>query len=51
MHVSKIRSLTLDDFEPEILKVFAELGNTVVNGVYEACVEEGFRRPTPDSER
>ncbi|XP_024939571.1 arf-GAP with coiled-coil, ANK repeat and PH domain-containing protein 2 isoform X2 [Cephus cinctus] len=36
VHYSKVRSLTLDDWEPEILKVMAELGNTVVNNVYEA---------------
>ncbi|XP_012282480.1 arf-GAP with coiled-coil, ANK repeat and PH domain-containing protein 2 [Orussus abietinus] len=36
VHYSKVRSLTLDDWEPEILKVMAELGNTVVNSVYEA---------------
>lgn len=38
VHYSKVRSLTLDDWEPEILKVMAELGNTVVNNVYEAVV-------------
>ncbi|XP_015514988.1 arf-GAP with coiled-coil, ANK repeat and PH domain-containing protein 2 isoform X1 [Neodiprion lecontei] len=36
VHHSKVRSLTLDDWEPEILKVMAELGNTVVNNIYEA---------------
>ncbi|KAH7959193.1 hypothetical protein HPB49_009162 [Dermacentor silvarum] len=36
VHVSKVRSLTLDTWEPEILKVMAELGNTVINSVYEA---------------
>ncbi|XP_015109032.1 arf-GAP with coiled-coil, ANK repeat and PH domain-containing protein 2 [Diachasma alloeum] len=36
VHYSKVRSLTLDDWEPEILKVMAELGNNVVNNVYEA---------------
>ncbi|XP_033330197.2 centaurin beta 1A [Megalopta genalis] len=36
VHYSKVRSLTLDDWVPEVLKVMAELGNTVVNNVYEA---------------
>ncbi|XP_011152724.1 arf-GAP with coiled-coil, ANK repeat and PH domain-containing protein 2 isoform X2 [Harpegnathos saltator] len=36
VHYSKVRSLTLDDWEPEILKVMAELGNSVVNSIYEA---------------
>lgn len=35
VHYSKVRSLTLDDWEPEILKVMAELGNTVINTIYE----------------
>lgn len=36
VHNSKVRSLTLDDWEPEILKVMAELGNNIVNSIYEA---------------
>ena len=40
VHVTKVRSLTLDAFEPEILKVMAELGNTVSNRIYEANVME-----------
>ena len=36
MHVSKVRSLTLDAWEHAQLKVMAELGNVAVNGVYEA---------------
>lgn len=52
VHVSKVRSLTLDSWEPEILKVMAELGNTVINGVYEARVDESIAvRATVDSSR
>ena len=40
MHISKVRSLTLDSWEPEILKVMAELGNTISNKIYEAQVHE-----------
>ncbi|KAG7188432.1 hypothetical protein KM043_008078 [Ampulex compressa] len=48
VHYSKVRSLTLDDWEPEILKVMAELGNTVVNNVYEALpVPANIVRATP----
>ncbi|XP_076180619.1 centaurin beta 1A [Ptiloglossa arizonensis] len=48
VHYSKVRSLTLDDWEPEILKVMAELGNTVVNNVYEALpVPPNIIRATP----
>lgn len=47
VHYSKVRSLTLDDWEPESVKVMAELGNAVVNRVYEANVPDDFVRPTP----
>lgn len=48
VHYSKVRSLTLDDWEPEILKVMAELGNTVVNNVYEALpIPSDIIRATP----
>ncbi|KAF7267981.1 hypothetical protein GWI33_018825, partial [Rhynchophorus ferrugineus] len=48
VHYSKVRSLTLDDWEPEIIKVMAELGNTIVNQIYEANVPEGTPRATKD---
>uniref|UniRef100_A0A182M5S9 Arf-GAP with coiled-coil, ANK repeat and PH domain-containing protein 2 n=1 Tax=Anopheles culicifacies TaxID=139723 RepID=A0A182M5S9_9DIPT len=35
VHYSKVRSLTLDVWEPEILRVMIELGNDVINRVYE----------------
>lgn len=47
VHHSKVRSLTLDDWEPEIIKVMAELGNTVVNKIYEANVPQNYVRATP----
>lgn len=40
VHHSKVRSLTLDAWEPEIVKVMMELGNKVVNKVYEARSRE-----------
>ncbi|XP_076330186.1 arf-GAP with coiled-coil, ANK repeat and PH domain-containing protein 2-like isoform X3 [Tachypleus tridentatus] len=52
VHVSKVRSLTLDAWEPELLKVMAELGNIVVNDIYEANVDENIAvRATPDCPR
>ncbi|CAH2048537.1 unnamed protein product, partial [Iphiclides podalirius] len=49
VHVSKVRSLTLDDWEPDIIKVMAELGNKVVNLIYEANTEGAdIVRATPD---
>nr|CAD7451516.1 unnamed protein product [Timema bartmani] len=47
VHYSKVRSLTLDAWEPEILKVMAELGNSIVNKVYEANIPPDFARATP----
>ncbi|XP_014669586.1 PREDICTED: arf-GAP with coiled-coil, ANK repeat and PH domain-containing protein 3-like [Priapulus caudatus] len=52
VHVSKVRSLTLDAWDPEILQVMHELGNVIVNSVYEANVNETkVKRATPDSNR
>ncbi|KAL3269781.1 hypothetical protein HHI36_008841 [Cryptolaemus montrouzieri] len=48
VHYSKVRSLTLDDWEPENVKVMAELGNLIVNKVYEANVPDDFVRATPN---
>ncbi|KAL0883280.1 hypothetical protein ABMA27_016699 [Loxostege sticticalis] len=51
VHVSKVRSLTLDDWEPDIIKVMAELGNKIVNLIYEANTEgTTLTRATPECE-
>lgn len=46
VHYSKVRSLTLDDWEPEIIKVMVELGNAVVNKIYEATMPDDVVRPS-----
>lgn len=46
VHHSKVRSLTLDAWEPEIVKVMMELGNQIVNRVYEGRVDESLQRAT-----
>lgn len=48
VHYSKVRSLTLDAWEPEIIKVMTELGNGVINRIYEANAENcgGVERAT-----
>uniref|UniRef100_A0A8C6P7C1 Arf-GAP with coiled-coil, ANK repeat and PH domain-containing protein n=1 Tax=Nothobranchius furzeri TaxID=105023 RepID=A0A8C6P7C1_NOTFU len=52
VHFSKVRSLTLDSWEPELLKLMCELGNTVINNIYEgACEELGAKKPGPSSSR
>lgn len=40
VHYSKVRSLTLDDWEPEIVKVMMELGNDAINSIYEANYDD-----------
>ncbi|KAF4018534.1 hypothetical protein G4228_010314 [Cervus hanglu yarkandensis] len=52
VHCSKVRSLTLDSWEPELLKLMCELGNSTVNRIYEAqCEGPGSKKPTASSPR
>ncbi|KAM7412487.1 hypothetical protein PAMA_020051 [Pampus argenteus] len=52
VHLSKVRSLTLDSWEAEQLKLLCVLGNDVINRIYEArCSERGRVKPTADSPR
>ncbi|XP_061621599.1 arf-GAP with coiled-coil, ANK repeat and PH domain-containing protein 3-like isoform X5 [Phyllopteryx taeniolatus] len=51
VHCSKVRSLTLDSWEPELLKLMCELGNGVIKHIYEGSYHEGqgARKPTATS--
>ncbi|XP_062370428.1 arf-GAP with coiled-coil, ANK repeat and PH domain-containing protein 3-like, partial [Cinclus cinclus] len=52
VHCSKVRSLTLDSWEPELLRLMCELGNSAMNRIYEAqCEELGLKKPTAGSSR
>uniref|UniRef100_A0A8C3IE54 Arf-GAP with coiled-coil, ANK repeat and PH domain-containing protein n=1 Tax=Chrysemys picta bellii TaxID=8478 RepID=A0A8C3IE54_CHRPI len=52
VHCSKVRSLTLDSWEPELLKLMCELGNSTMNQIYEAqCEALGLKKPTPGNEQ
>ncbi|XP_029696852.1 arf-GAP with coiled-coil, ANK repeat and PH domain-containing protein 1 [Takifugu rubripes] len=52
VHFSKVRSLTLDSWEPELVKLMCELGNAVINRIYEARIEEmTIKKPHPSSPR
>ncbi|XP_071998751.1 arf-GAP with coiled-coil, ANK repeat and PH domain-containing protein 2 isoform X2 [Engystomops pustulosus] len=52
VHFSKVRSLTLDTWEPELLKLMCELGNDVINGIYEARVDTlGMKKPQNGCQR
>uniref|UniRef100_A0A4W3GUD9 Arf-GAP with coiled-coil, ANK repeat and PH domain-containing protein n=1 Tax=Callorhinchus milii TaxID=7868 RepID=A0A4W3GUD9_CALMI len=49
---SKVRSLTLDSWEPELLKLMCELGNNTMNQIYESkCGEQAAKKPQPGSTR
>lgn len=49
--MSKVRSLTLDVWDPELLKVMLELGNSVANKIYEGHVGVEVPKATPDCTR
>ncbi|KAJ8369799.1 hypothetical protein SKAU_G00098270 [Synaphobranchus kaupii] len=52
VHCSKVRSLTLDSWEPELLKLMCELGNSIINHIYEGtCEELGLKKPGPSNSR
>ncbi|XP_073182551.1 LOW QUALITY PROTEIN: arf-GAP with coiled-coil, ANK repeat and PH domain-containing protein 1 [Lepidochelys kempii] len=52
VHFSKVRSLTLDSWEPELVKLMCELGNGALNRIYEARVDEmTVKRPQPGCSR
>jgi len=51
VHMSKVRSITLDSWEPELLKVMTELGNERVNQIFEAVVSAEYSRPVHNSLR
>uniref|UniRef100_H2LQU0 Arf-GAP with coiled-coil, ANK repeat and PH domain-containing protein n=1 Tax=Oryzias latipes TaxID=8090 RepID=H2LQU0_ORYLA len=52
VHFSKVRSLTLDSWEPELIKLMCELGNNVINRIYEARIDEiTIKKPNPASPR
>lgn len=47
-HISKVRSLSLEQWDDASLKVMTSKGNTKVNAEYEAHVPAYYKRPTPD---
>ncbi|XP_056329419.1 BAR_ACAPs and ArfGap_ACAP domain-containing protein isoform X2 [Danio aesculapii] len=51
VHLSKVRSLTLDSWEPEQLKLLCVLGNEVINGIYEREAADGLQKPSAGSPR
>lgn len=52
VHVSKVRSLTLDSWEMSLLLLLRDhLGNDVVNAVWEPVTPRGWSHPVPVSSR
>jgi len=54
VHVSKVRSLTLDRWPPELITIMLSLGNTRVNAIYEALLQRNCDdecRPSPESDQ
>uniref|UniRef100_A0A8D0EN72 ArfGAP with GTPase domain, ankyrin repeat and PH domain 3 n=1 Tax=Strix occidentalis caurina TaxID=311401 RepID=A0A8D0EN72_STROC len=49
-HLSRVRSLDLDDWPSELLMVMTAIGNALANAVWEGAVE-GYPKPTPESSR
>ncbi|KAJ8888273.1 hypothetical protein PR048_007760 [Dryococelus australis] len=49
-HISRVRSLDLDEWPPGHLSVMTALGNTLANSVWEACIRNR-KKPTPNSSR
>ncbi|KAL1914829.1 uncharacterized protein VTP21DRAFT_7921 [Calcarisporiella thermophila] len=52
VHVSKIRSVTLDIWEPEAVDVMLQLGNTRINSIFESKIRRGEKELciSPDSD-
>ncbi|KAK1786075.1 hypothetical protein P4O66_017806 [Electrophorus voltai] len=51
VHLSKVRSLTLDSWDPEQLKLLCVLGNDVMNSIYECSPSDELAKPRPQSSR
>ncbi|XP_070758280.1 arf-GAP with GTPase, ANK repeat and PH domain-containing protein 1-like isoform X2 [Enoplosus armatus] len=49
-HLSRVRSLDLDDLPPELTLVLSAIGNHMVNSIWEARTL-GRRKPAPDATR
>lgn len=51
VHISKVRSLSLDQWEPDLLDMMCGLGNDFVNSVYEANLPEDRVKPLTSDTR
>ncbi|KAM6982085.1 arf-GAP with GTPase, ANK repeat and PH domain-containing protein 2 isoform 2-T2 [Tautogolabrus adspersus] len=49
-HLSRVRSLDLDDWPGELTQVLAAIGNYMANSIWESCTQ-GRTKPTPNATR
>ncbi|XP_043365777.1 arf-GAP with GTPase, ANK repeat and PH domain-containing protein 3 isoform X2 [Dermochelys coriacea] len=49
-HLSRVRSLDLDDWPGELIMVMTAIGNALANAVWEGAVE-GYQKPGPENTR
>uniref|UniRef100_A0A3Q3WXA1 Uncharacterized protein n=1 Tax=Mola mola TaxID=94237 RepID=A0A3Q3WXA1_MOLML len=49
-HLSRVRSLDLDDWPGELTQVLAAIGNHMANSIWESCTQ-GRTKPTPNASR
>ncbi|CAJ1084417.1 arf-GAP with GTPase%2C ANK repeat and PH domain-containing protein 2 isoform X5 [Xyrichtys novacula] len=49
-HLSRVRSLDLDDWPGELTQVLAAIGNHMANSIWERCTQ-GRTKPTPNATR
>ncbi|CAN9515253.1 unnamed protein product [Ophioblennius macclurei] len=49
-HLSRVRSLDLDDWPGELTQVLAAIGNATANSIWESCTQ-GRTKPTPQATR
>ena len=47
-HLSRVRSLDLDDWPIELIKVMSSIGNELANSVWEGALD-GYAKPGPDA--
>ncbi|XP_022658242.1 centaurin-gamma-1A-like isoform X2 [Varroa jacobsoni] len=50
-HISRVRSLNLDDWSPDQLAVMEAVGNAMANAIWEANTRSEEGKPTPNSSR
>jgi Arf-GAP/coiled-coil/ANK repeat/PH domain-containing protein len=50
VNLSKVRSLHMDTWDLETLLVMSELGNSIVNSIYESQISNEIRKPNAETD-